>query len=164
MKIGSLAEELGVSVRTIRYYEERGLLHANRTEGNTRYYDNDHLQRLRAILKLADAGLSIDTIYQLSAIRQQAANGHQSQYKLSREIHQITDQLTHQIEKLTAIQSELGQARELIHGCRNCQNKPTSQTCPDCPVPRTVNAAQRLPSGSRNNRGWTDGDERETRS
>lgn len=47
MKIGDLAERVGVSVETIRFYEQKGLLPApGRTSGNFREYAEEHLERL----------------------------------------------------------------------------------------------------------------------
>ena len=48
MKIGELAKQVGVTVETIRYYENEGLLHAalRNPANNYRRYDSGHLERL----------------------------------------------------------------------------------------------------------------------
>src|SRR4051794_32146697 len=64
-KIGEFARLLGVSVRTLRYYEDVGLFRARRGAANDyRLYDATHLQRLRRILALRDLGFSIERIKQ----------------------------------------------------------------------------------------------------
>ena len=62
-----MAEETGLTPRSIRYYEERGLLRpAGRSEGDYRLYDASDLEQLRFIKGLRDdAGLSIADISQV---------------------------------------------------------------------------------------------------
>ena len=70
MKIGELAESSGVPAKTIRYYEEIGLLHPAEREANGyRSYDRDALQRLRFVRHARAAGLSLREIGQVLAIR-----------------------------------------------------------------------------------------------
>jgi MerR family transcriptional regulator, heat shock protein HspR len=52
LRIGAIAEKYGVHPQTLRMYEREGLLRPGRTEGNTRVYDPDTLERLEIILTL----------------------------------------------------------------------------------------------------------------
>ena len=45
-RIGAIAERYGIHPQTLRMYEREGLLRPARTEGNTRLYDNDTIERL----------------------------------------------------------------------------------------------------------------------
>ena len=67
LRIQEVAEEVGLTPRSIRYYEERGLLRpAARSEGAYRLYDASDLEQLRLIKGLRDdAGLSIADIGQI---------------------------------------------------------------------------------------------------
>ena len=67
LHIQEVAEEIGLTPRSIRYYEERGLLRpAARSEGAYRLYDASDLDQLRFIKGLRDdAGLSIADIGQI---------------------------------------------------------------------------------------------------
>jgi len=67
LRIQEVAEETGLTPRSIRYYEERGLLRpAARSEGAYRLYDASDLEQLRFIKGLRDdAGLSIADIGQI---------------------------------------------------------------------------------------------------
>ena len=51
-RIGAIAERYGIHPQTLRMYEREGLLRPARTEGNTRLYDNDTIERLEIILTL----------------------------------------------------------------------------------------------------------------
>ena len=69
IQIGALAKELGITTRTIRYYEEIGLMgKKDRPGGSTRNYDNDDVLRLKFILKIKALGVSLKEIQELSEI------------------------------------------------------------------------------------------------
>ena len=52
LRIGAIAERYGIHPQTLRMYEREGLLRPARTEGNTRLYDADTIERLEIILTL----------------------------------------------------------------------------------------------------------------
>ena len=60
--IGELAEQAGVTPRTVRYYVAEGLLPAPGGAGQQRTYTTEHLRRLRAIKRLKEAYLPLDEI------------------------------------------------------------------------------------------------------
>ena len=57
--ISVAAELVGMGVQTLRLYEARGLLQPDRTDGGTRRYSADDLDRVRRIGDLLDAGLNL---------------------------------------------------------------------------------------------------------
>jgi MerR family transcriptional regulator/heat shock protein HspR len=57
--ISVAAELVGLGVQTLRLYETRGLLEPDRTDGGTRRYSANDLERLRRISDLLDAGLNL---------------------------------------------------------------------------------------------------------
>jgi MerR family transcriptional regulator, repressor of the yfmOP operon len=66
LRIQEVAEDVGLTPRSIRYYEELGLLKPGRSEGAYRLYDADDVERLRFIKGLRDdAGFSLAEINQL---------------------------------------------------------------------------------------------------
>jgi len=69
VQIGELAKQLGITTRTIRYYEEIGLMgKIERREGSTRIYDRDDILRLKFILKVKNLGISLKEMHELSDI------------------------------------------------------------------------------------------------
>ena len=69
IQIGALAKELRITTRTIRYYEEIGLMgKKDRPGGSTRNYDKDDVLRLKFILKIKALGVSLKEIQELSEI------------------------------------------------------------------------------------------------
>lgn len=65
MKIGELAERTGVSRRLLRYYEEQGLITPTRSANKYREYGEPHVDVVRQITGLLDAGLPTRIIQQL---------------------------------------------------------------------------------------------------
>lgn len=65
VRIGELATRSGVSVRSLRYYEEQSLLRATRSSSGQRHYDDGAVERVQLIQMLYTAGLSSKTIHEL---------------------------------------------------------------------------------------------------
>ncbi|MFH8758550.1 MerR family transcriptional regulator [Streptomyces atroolivaceus] len=61
-----LAEEAGITVRTLRFYRERGLIQPPRREGRIAWYDDHHLARLRTITGLLERGHTLNGIADLA--------------------------------------------------------------------------------------------------
>ena len=57
--ISVAADLVGTGIQNLRLYEARGLLEPERTEGGTRRYSDNDLDRLRRISSLLDAGLNL---------------------------------------------------------------------------------------------------------
>ena len=65
--IGELAKKLEITTRTIRYYEEIGLMGSSeRQGGGTRMYSRDDILRLKFILKMKELGLSLKEMQELA--------------------------------------------------------------------------------------------------
>jgi MerR family transcriptional regulator, repressor of the yfmOP operon len=115
LRIGEVAELTGVTPRTIRYYEEIGLLGgvAERAQGKHRCYTNADVERLREIVRMRDLlGLSLEQLRRL--IEAEDARAH-----LRREYHEteapverrrILEQLGEHIATQLALVRERAQA------------------------------------------------------
>lgn len=66
MQIGELAQRTGVSRRSIRYYEQQGLLEAQRTGRGWRAYDERAVHRVLNVRELLGAGLRVEDIRQVA--------------------------------------------------------------------------------------------------
>jgi len=72
LRIGELARQVGVSTKTIRFYEEKGLLPpAERTDNGYRIYRLDEVERLRFIRSARDLGFSLNDLSEVMALREQ---------------------------------------------------------------------------------------------
>ncbi|KTR10382.1 MerR family transcriptional regulator [Curtobacterium luteum] len=69
MHIGELADRTGLSNRTIRHYDEVGLLHpSGRTEGGFRLYTDTDLTRLLIIRRMKPLGFTLEQMAELLAV------------------------------------------------------------------------------------------------
>ena len=60
-QIGEVAERVGLSLRTVRYYEEKGLISPERrTDGGFRLYTDENIARLLLIMQMKPLGFSLD--------------------------------------------------------------------------------------------------------
>ena len=76
LRIGELAERVGLSTATLRYYETLGLLGApERSAGGYRLFDDDDEERLRFILRAKALDLSLDEIRSLLDLWRQGSCG-----------------------------------------------------------------------------------------
>ncbi len=111
-KIGEVAECLGLSVDTLRYYEKINLLEkVQRTSSGLRLYSYDHLSTLRFIKRAQKMGFSLEEIRQLLSFRNAPAAAKPQIRALARE----------KLEAIIAHINELselrGQIQELIEQC-----------------------------------------------
>jgi DNA-binding transcriptional MerR regulator len=75
-RIGEVAEQVGVTTRTIRYYEERGLLDrgGERAKGAHRHYTQEDVDRLRELVRLRDLlGLTLEDLVALAEAEEERA-------------------------------------------------------------------------------------------
>lgn len=67
IRIGEMAARTGVSPRSLRYYEQHGLLHTERSANGWRVYPDAAVPRVRKIAEMLDSGLTIEGIRELAA-------------------------------------------------------------------------------------------------
>ena len=73
-QIGEVAEAVGLSLRTIRYYEEVGVVPpSGRTAGGFRLYTGDDIERLRLVKQMKPLDFSLDEMRDLLDVRDRLA-------------------------------------------------------------------------------------------
>ncbi|HET6174058.1 MAG TPA: MerR family transcriptional regulator [Gaiellales bacterium] len=123
LRIGAVANRLGVTTRTIRYYEELGLLggDSDRCKGAHRLYGEADIAHLQEVLRLRDLlGLSLDAIVDLAAAEEARAalrdawESDPSDSERLRILDEAQPLVERQLEMVRARQKTLAQfAREL---------------------------------------------------
>ncbi|MEM7302537.1 MAG: MerR family transcriptional regulator [Pseudomonadota bacterium] len=107
-KIGDLAREFNVTLRTLRFYEDRGLITPTR-DGTTRLYSNEQRERLKVVLFGKKVGFSLNQIKELLRLHESDQGSEQTHCRLNElykgQICSLNDQI-----------SELGEAIELLTG------------------------------------------------
>lgn len=108
MKIGEVAQRLGVSTRTLRHYERLGLVGpANRTAAGYREYDSAELLRLEQVLSLVTLDIPLAVIKRALDRMEQAGIGANQQIEQLVEWQQ--ELVTERIERLQELQAALHQ-------------------------------------------------------
>ena len=103
--IGDLAREFGVTLRTLRFYEDRGLL-SPRRDGTARIYDARDRERLSVILKGKQLGFTLTEIRAMVA-EERSGGGPGMNLKLS--LDQIEDQIRHLEQQKKEIEAALAE-------------------------------------------------------
>ncbi len=134
MKIGEVAQRVGVSISTLRMYEERGLILAGRSPRGTRHYGEEELARFQAIVGLIHAGVPIETLAQLASIRLGNPTGDSAGHQVEAVLKEMQAGLTARIEILRTALTDLRSAQDRLAGCHGCPIRPTRENCAACPV------------------------------
>lgn len=143
-KIGEVAELLGTTPRTLRFYEEEGLVSACRSPGGTRLYDEEAITRFRAIIHLAQLGVPLNVIQQLATARSLSSTGAESSCRVGELIQPLLEKLAQQKQSLIRLEGELSAAAKAIRYCSDCPNPPTRAGCPGCPINALTTGSEML--------------------
>lgn len=115
--IGDLSRMVSLTQRTIRYYEEIGLLHSiRRIENGKRVYTDDDLRRLKFISRLKVLGLSLAEMVELEKIYRQQRNNREIIPKLIVILDERADQIDERINQLTALKKEIREYQVRLKG------------------------------------------------
>ncbi len=117
LSVGEVAEALGLTPRTIKYYEELGLLRPERTSGNYRSYTERDVERLSRIKRMRAIGLSLATIRE--ALKHESELDRRGARGLSPEaLRSVLGSLEEQREVLASrierMRRDLAEAEELV--------------------------------------------------
>ncbi len=112
MRIGELAELTGLSLRTIRFYEEVGVLApAPRTKGGFRSFTDGDLQRLLLVRRMKPLGFSVEEMRALVAAVDVLAGGTADPVRAEAKLL-LRDYQIRVGERAAALREQAGQAQE----------------------------------------------------
>ncbi len=131
MRIGAAAEQAGVNVQTLRYYERRGLLPRppRRTSGY-REFHNDAVRMVRFVKRAQDLGFTLDEVEELLRLR------HDKRRDRVR-IRAVAEKRVRQIErKVAELQAMKKALSHLLHCCEEGSTL-------ECPIIEALDGAER---------------------
>jgi DNA-binding transcriptional MerR regulator len=133
---GDMARLTGNTLRTVRFYEEAGVLRpAGRSAGGHRLFSERELERLQFITDMRAAGLSLDEIKHLLELKARADSGKSAAGEALRTLDAQILALHEKISVFTRLTKELTRAREILHECSDCTNaRCFPDACDDCDV------------------------------
>ncbi len=116
LTIGRVAEATGCKVQTIRYYEQIGVLPPpDRSGGNQRVYENDHISRLIFIRHARELGFPLKAIRELLSLGDDPDQSCDAADAIAR------DQLTQVNQRLARLQSLKAELERMVVQCKGGQ-------------------------------------------
>jgi len=113
--IGEISRLVDLSQRTIRYYEEIGLLHSvRRIENGKRVYTDDDVRRLKFINRLKVLGLSLAEMVELEKIYRKERNNREILPKLLHILDERAVQIDERVAQLVALKNEIREYQQRL--------------------------------------------------
>jgi MerR family Zn(II)-responsive transcriptional regulator of zntA len=132
---GEMARRSGNTLRTVRFYEEEGLLRpVRRTEGGHRLFDQPELERLMLVTDMRSAGLSLDDIKHLLEVKQRGSVGAESARQATDILKRRVDELRSKLAVLARLQEDLTRTSDVMSVCIDCHDTGFPQRCESCEV------------------------------
>ena len=141
---GEMARRTKSTLRTVRFYEEAGLLCPTaRAEGGHRLFPESELEKLKLAGELRAAGLSLPEIKELFSIKREATSGAKAAAAIDGALEQYAERINERMALLQRLAIELESARTVARRCRACtDNHLFPESCGEC---RTMKDAGVLP-------------------
>lgn len=121
MNIGLAADHSGLPPKTIRYYEDIGLIRADRHDNGYRDYSDAHIHKLRFLQRSRSLGFSIEECRQLLALYEDRDRASADVKTMA--LDRIAD-IERKVRELTELKDTLS------HLAKNCHG----DSRPDCPI------------------------------
>jgi MerR family Zn(II)-responsive transcriptional regulator of zntA len=135
MQIGELARKAGITLRTVRYYEQLGLInHAVRTKGGFRLYHGEELRKLELIRDLQALDFPLAKIRALFSRKREARSGadlaKDVRETLSTQLREVDDRMA----RYQTMRHAILETIDMVRVCATCPLRPTPEVCGSCPV------------------------------
>ncbi len=115
MQISDLAKALHITTRTIRLYEQMGLVDPpKRTEGGIRVYEKADIKRFKFVLKLKALGLSLQEMKELADIYSQEQLPEKIMPRLIELLNSHLDNIRKRITQLQSLEKEIAEYKQRI--------------------------------------------------
>ncbi len=113
ISIGNLARTIGLTTRTLRYYEEMGIMTPpRRVDGAVRVYAPEDVRKLKFILRLKELGLTIKEMQELDAVYTEAKETNRVIPRLIEILDNHIDNIDEKMSKLAALRKEIVEYRQ----------------------------------------------------
>ena len=133
MQIGDLAARAGVSTRTLRYYEELGIIEpVARTNGGFRRYGTDQLRRLQIIQGLKALGFELEQVRRLFSVRETAETGGDLACQMIDLLQGQQEEIDRRIAQYEEMKERNLRGIEVLRGCLLCEIPVFERDCHNC--------------------------------
>jgi DNA-binding transcriptional MerR regulator len=129
LQIGEVADRVGLSLRTVRYYEEMGLLApADRTEGGFRLYTEDQVDRLQLIKQMKPLGFTVQEMRALLHARDVLVSHDSSEEDRQAARESLAGFASAAAARIDALREQLARAEEFAKELRRRTRKPRASS------------------------------------
>jgi DNA-binding transcriptional MerR regulator len=137
MHIGSVAQQAGTTTRTVRYYEEMGLIQPEgRSPGGFRCYSNLQLDRLRMILSLKEMEFDLDQIKTILDKQCDNRTGGKLAAAMLNDLNTRLNEVDAQLKHYQHLKDKLRQNIQSLCNCLPCDLRLEDRLCANCEVLR----------------------------
>lgn len=134
LKIGDVAAKAGITLRTLRYYEELNLVEPdNRTKGNFRLYQPNVISRIRFINSLKKLDFSLDEIRKILGTKSSCETVNELIEKSRQALLIKKEKINNILTDMTEMNHEVDAALKMLDGCEICRDKNDNQCKHECP-------------------------------
>ncbi len=132
---GELARACHTTVRTVRFYEESGLIEPlDRKEGGHRLFPAGTEERLQLIMDLREAGLSLVEIKELFELKAHSRSANEAAHRMGEAIVRRAESLQEKIAALRRLRDDLAAMAAVLHECEPCDEARFPERCATCDV------------------------------
>ena len=124
-KIGEIAKLTGLTVRTLRYYEEEGLIKAQRTDHHQRYYSDEVIIYIKRIMELKSLGFTLDEIRKIIELKSEDESGNKRRAEL---LSTYRSKLSESLERKRRLEAHIGELEWHIKQLEDAED--SFQECP----------------------------------
>ena len=144
LRIGEAASLLNTSTRTLRFYEEQGILAPVKTAKGVRLYTDDDIELIRVVQHLTALGVALRDIAELATIRSYSQTGDQASHKVSALLEELRRNVEWKQKECELVLEQIVTTARLVKRCFGCENPPTHLGCEKCPVASKVGDSRLL--------------------
>ena len=152
---GDMARLTGNTLRTVRFYEEAGVLRpARRTEGGHRLFDNRELERLSLVSDMREAGMSLEDVRSLLELKERAGTGGEAAKMATVALGDLLGSLRTKLEVLARLSNDIERTVAQAEACAGCaETELFPKRCHECaklvakgPFPRGLRVLWAMPA------------------
>jgi len=124
MQISDLAKALHITTRTIRLYEQMGLVEPpKRTEGGIRVYEKDDIKRFKFVLKVKALGLSLQEMKELADIYSQEQLPEKIMPRLVELLNSHLGTIRKRVAQLQSLEKDITAYKQRLHEYYNLSDE-----------------------------------------
>ncbi len=131
LQINELARRASVSIRTVRFYEERGLLEPSAyTSGGIRLYTVQDVNRLTFVRRLTALGMTLEEVKTCLGSLPKESNRKLRVERTLELLRMQKEMVAEEKEKLAQLDKDISDAIDKVLKCLHCRVKPCPELCP----------------------------------